>query len=164
MTYKEFAVKISVFAAALSPIWLTVSCDEFCEEPNRAAIVVNFYEFANETTAKTMQKLSVKGVGNDSVLYKNANLSSVLFPLNPGTDITGLVIINDTIAVDTLFVEYSRRNRVVSSECGCATEATVTRIQRTDHSIRKVTITNPNITTVSYRDKVVNAENIRIYY
>jgi hypothetical protein len=143
--------------------WMILSCEEFCEESNRTAMVANFYD--SETgLAKTMQNMTVKGIDND-VLYDGGSLKTLLLPLNPAVDSTGYVIVNDTIAIDTIIIRYTRHPGFISSECGCVTYSNITDdIGKTNHSIKEITITNRGVTTVSYRENVVNAENIGIYY
>lgn len=125
-------------------------------------MVVNFY--ASDTrAARTMDKMSVQGVDNKEMVYKEAKISVALCPLDPTTDITSFVFTNDTIA-DTITINYTRNPGFISSECGCVDYSDILEIQTTHHSIKEVEVTNPSVTTVSYRADVVNAENIRIYY
>jgi hypothetical protein len=163
MGYIRLFVKIMMWCAIISLSWIVCSCDEFCEVSNRTAMVVKFYTLGTDS-ARTMNNMSIQGVGNDSVLYDAANLSSALFPLNPNADVTGYVITNDTVAVDTITVTYARHNGFISSECGCVTYSDISEIKTTNHSIREIKITNAGVSTVSYRENVINAENIRIYY
>ncbi len=156
-------IKILMWVAFASLAWVTLSCEEFCEESNRTAMVVNFYTFGTDSV-KTMNKISIRGVGNDSILYNTKSLSSALCPLNPAVDITGYIITNDTIAIDTITITYTRHDAFISSECGCVSKAHIDEISTTNYSIKEVRVINADVTTVSYRSNVVNAENIRIYY
>jgi hypothetical protein len=149
--------------------WMTFSCEEFCEEPNRTAVVINFYD-ANDVTKK-VKDVAIKGIENDSVLYPNQQIfggkdfSQVLLPVNPTADFMSFTIKNDTFPVDTIIIRYSRHNGFISSECGCATFAEIQgEPERTENTITHMVVTNPSVNTVSYRQGIANAENIRIYY
>ena len=144
--------------------WLTFSCEEFCEESNRTAVVVNFFSSVNDTPLTA--NVTIKGIENDSTLYSKANLSQALLPVNPATDFMSFSIIrNDTLPADTIKFNYIRNIGFISSECGCVTYAEIQGDpERTENTISDVVVTNHKVTTVSYRQQVVNAENIRIYY
>lgn len=143
--------------------WMALSCDEFCEDENRTAVVVNFYSISTDLQI-TVPKMTIRGVGNDSVLYRVKDLSSALCPLNPAGDTTKYIFQNDTNGIDTVTFIYTRHNGFISSECGCVSFAEIASVDTTTHAIRNIKITNPSVTTVSYRQGVINAENIRIYY
>ncbi len=164
MIRSALIAKTLMWCVMLSFIWTIFSCEEFCEESNRTAVVVNFYDISTGA-AKTMTKMSIKGVDNDSMLYRKVNITGALCPLNPTVDVTGYVITNDSIIADTIIISYTRHNGFISSECGCVTYSDITDVKlTTNHSIKEIKITNPSVTTVSYRANVINAENIGIYY
>ena len=139
------------------------SCEEFCEESNRTAIVVNFYvEDAEEAV-----RVRIRGIENDSVLYPAASYRQVLLPVNPGADEMTFSFEKDDLPADTVVFRYTRHAGFISVECGCASFAQLHEavLEATEPpSIVDVEITNPSVKTVSYRSGVVNAENIRIYY
>ena len=141
--------------------WLICSCEEFCEESNRTAVVVSFY-FSDTNPVK---KFTIRGIENDSLLYSQANLSQVLLPVNPSADIMSFSIKNDTLPADTIIIHYNRHYGFISPECGCVTYAEILEEPEiTRNSVTDLEVANPNVTTVSYRQGVFNAENIRIYY
>ena len=145
--------------------WLVCSCEEFCEESNRTAVVVHFYSSASDAIMPV--KVNIKGIENDSMLDSHAQPTSaqVLLPINPTADMMSFSIQNDESPADTIIIHYSRHNGFISAQCGCVTYAEIQgEPERTNHSIMGMVVTNPNVTTVSYRQGVVNAENIRIYY
>ncbi len=169
MTHLQTIVKILMWISIASIAWAVLSCDEFCEEPNRTAAVINFYAQGSET-AMTMDSIWIQGVGNDSVLYRNktfpsTDVPSPLLPLNPTVDVTQYVITNHKIA-DTITVTYTRYDGFISSECGCAAFAEIIEASTntTHHSIKGIEVINTKVSTVNYRNGVINAENIRIYY
>ena len=156
--------KILMWGTFVSMAWIMLSCEEFCEESNRTAMAVNFYKVDDDSKTSSFSKMTIKAIDNDTLLYLGASLSSALCPLNPAADVTGYVFMNDTVGIDTVIIRYTRHNGFISSECGCAVFAEITDVETTNHAVREVRLTNPSVTTVSYRQGVINAENIRIYY
>ena len=93
--------------------------------------------------------------------------SQVLIPVNPNTDFMSFTIYNanDTLPADIITIRYVKHIGFISSECGCAAFAEIQdELQATKHSIKDIIVTNRKVSTVSYRQGVINAENIRIYY
>ena len=164
MTCLRYITKMLACGCIASTAWLMFSCEEFCEDQNRTAVVVNFYD-DNDVLLKVKID-TIKGVGNDSVLYKGkTEFSQVLLPLNPSADMMGFSFKKDTFPPDTIFIRYTRHVGFVSSKCGCVTHAEIQgEPERYGNTITNLVVTNPNVTTVSYRQGVINAENIRIYY
>ena len=169
MVYIRFFLKLLMCGGIASLAWVCFSCREFCEESNRTAVVVNFYPSGNEP-AITVGKFRIKGIENNSELLPNSLYAptgaQVLLPVNPAADFMSFSIQkNDTLTVDTLFIRYIRHTGFISAECGCAAFAEILETTRiTEHTITRMEIVNPNVTTVSYRQGVINDENIRIYY
>ena len=62
---------------------LVSSCekDDFCIEPVTPNMVIRFYNATNITQTKSVENLSVNPEGLDE-LYSNANLDSILIPLD----------------------------------------------------------------------------------
>ena len=143
-------------------VWVTFSCDEFCEESDRVAVVVSFYSSADALVDVTV---TVNGIGNDSTLYSAVRRQQLLLPVNPTADSISFSIKNGALAADTIVIRYTRHIGFISSECGCAAFAEIQdEPQATKHSIKDIIVTNRKVTTVSYRQGVNNEENIRIYY
>ena len=147
------------------------SCEEFCEESNRTAIVVNFYSSDDKLLPSNVKVIAI-GIddGIDSTLYPKKSYSQVMLPVNPSADEMSFSFENGEAIADTMKIVYTRHNGFISTECGCVTYAEITNAEilrkheRTENSIVRFVITNPNAKTVSYRQGVINAENIRIYY
>jgi len=157
--------KILMWVVIASMAWVTYSCDEFCEESNRTAVVVNF--FSSENDASMTVNVTIKGIENDSTLYQQGGRMQVLLPVNPAADMMSFSInnANDTLYADTITIRYTRQIGFISSECGCVTFAEIQDVSKqTENSISDIIVTNHKVTTVSYRENVINAENIRIYY
>ena len=170
MVHLRFVVtmmlKILMWGGLVFFAWATVSCEEFCEESNRTAVVVNFYSAVSDSLL-TVKNIEIRGIENDSLLYypSPSGFSQVMLPINPSADIMSFSIKNDSLPADTIIIKYTRRNGFTSSECGCVTYAEIQEEpERTEHTMTNGVVTNHNVTTVSYRDRVINAENIRIYY
>ena len=150
-------------------LYVVFSCDEFCEEPNRTAVVVNFY--TTENIALSTSTIKIKGIENDIELsdkqfFSNKDFLQVKLPVNPLSDFMSYAIIkNDTLPVDTIIIKYIRHHGFISPQCGCATFAEILDESGiTENTILRMEITNPNVNTVSYRQGVINEENIRIDY
>jgi hypothetical protein len=155
--------KILMWGGLASIVWIAFSCEEFCEEPNRTAVVIGFYNDAGESL--TVAGLTVKGVGNDSTLHSKSSLAQVMLPVNPSTDTMSFVIQSDDLTADTIKINYTRHNGFISPQCGCVTYAEIREeSSSTTHSITRMEIINSNVTTVTYRQGIINAENIKIYY
>ena len=165
----SWASKLLLWGGIFLMAWISFSCDEFCEEPNRTAVVINFYD--EEEASLRVKNVTIRGIENDSLLYPNrdiyggTDLSQVLLPVNPSSNFMSFTIKNDTFPVDTVIIRYSRFNGFISSQCGCVTYADLhSAPESTSNTITHLILTNPNVSTVSYREGVFNAENIRIYY
>lgn len=156
--------KILIWGGIASMAWIVFSCDEFCEESNRTAVVVNFYA-ETDAASLTVNNVWIKGIENNDTLYSRSAYSQVMLPVNPSADVMSFAIKNDTLPADTVIISYTRHNGFISSECGCVTYAEIQgapNLKR--HSITRMEVVNPSVSTVSYRQGVINAENIRIYY
>ena len=155
-------------------IGFLVSCDEFCEESNRTAVVVNFYSSADGSVLK--DTITIKSIGNETTMYPVENnqavaFSTVLCQLNPGSDTSRIIFQYRDEKPDTLIFTYTRDVGFISSECGCVTYYNLLDIEylkkspdSVSNTIDSIRIVNPDISTVSYRENVINPENIRIYY
>ena len=164
------------FTLLASIMLFCISCEEFCEESNRVAIVVNF--FSSETNQLTNQNVVIRAFRNDndlhdSILYARANHQQLLLPLNPNSDeMKFLFIYSDfsenppvEYSADTIVFRYSRHSAFISAECGCVTMGKIDKEpETTENLIKRIDVVRPNIKTVSYRQGVVNDENIKIYY
>ena len=161
-------LKILMWGGIASLAWVVLSCEEFCEEPNRTAVVVNFYNQNN--TALTYNNLKIRGVENDSLLDPNHYLAQkdflqVLLPVNPAANLMSFSIKKDTLPADTIFIHYIRNAGFISPQCGCVTFAEIQdNTEWTENSISRVDMINPKVTTVNYRQGIINAENIKIYF
>jgi len=155
---------------------LCFSCEEFCEESDRVAIVVNFY--STEDGKLLSKNLVVKAFRtdnslHDSILYVRAGYQQVLLPLDPNSDKMKFLFeynifsegAPEEYSTDTIVFHYSRHNAFISAECGCVTMGILDGLpESTKNEIQKIEVVRPKIKTVSYRQGVINEENIKIYY
>jgi len=168
-----FVLKFMLLASIML---LCFSCEEFCEESNRVAIVVKFFSADDDQLIN--QNIVIRAFKNDnelkdSILYTRSNYQQVLLPLDPNSDeMKFLFVYTDfsedspmEYSADTIVFRYNRHTAFISSECGCVTMGKIDGIpEATENRITDVVVVRPNIKTVSYRQGVINDENIKIYY
>jgi len=161
-------LKILMWCCVLFMLYVVFSCEEFCEEPNRTAVVINFY--ASSPPELNASNLKIRGIENDSALHSNhyftnKNFLQVKLPVNPSSDMMSFSIINSELPADTIVIHYTRQNGFISPHCGCVTFAEISDSTAiTENTITGMEITNRKVNTVSYRQRVINEENIRIDY
>lgn len=101
-----------------------MACNNNCYVPTYTALGVSFVD-STTLKPKTVQMITVKGVGSDSVLYNNANASSVYMPLKQQSTETVFEISfkknnADPAATPYLLkVNYQSYPQLISPECGC---------------------------------------------
>ena len=172
--------KLLIMWAIVCITMVVCSCEEFCEESNRTAIVVDFYTSDNDKP--TAISVRIASAENDSVLYPNtryftqASNSQVLLPVDPTNDEMIFSIQKDDLPADTIIFRYTLHPGFISAECGCASFAEIDRVylkgmensikdlHGTSHSIKGFEVIRRKVRTVSYRQSIINDENIRIYY
>jgi len=161
-------LKILMWCSILSILYVVFSCEEYCEEPNRTAVVVNFY--TSSPTALTASNIKIRGIENDSTLHSNQYTThkaylQVKLPVNPASDTMSFSIQNNDLPADTLIIYYTRQNGFISPQCGCVNFAELSdETEITENSITLMEVTSHKVNTVSYRQGVINEENIRIHY
>ena len=151
-----------------------LSCkeDEECRQERYVRMYAGFYTISTNTSTHVqspvklyIDTLSVKGVGIDSLLYKNAaRKDSVRLPLNKFFDVSEFVFVfKDTITksifADTISVYYENHEDYLSFECGCLSTFTIDnlRTKTTNHYIDSIVINSKEVNTA-------NVENIKIYH
>lgn len=120
------------FAAILSATVLLLSgCNSNgCYEDMSVKLYANFYTINLKGNAVAVQvdSFTVKGVGSDSILYKNKTLSGFELDLNPNTAETQFLVTtqqNGFLFVDTLTLVHSNAPWFQSMECGCRVFSTL---------------------------------------
>jgi len=121
----KFAVILTVTTLLLS------GCSSNgCYEDMSVKLYANFYTInsKNKVVAVSMDSMTVKGVGSDSILYKNQTLSGMVLDLNPNASQTQFLVTklqDGYLFVDTLTFEYQNKPWFQSLECGCRVFSTL---------------------------------------
>jgi hypothetical protein len=120
------------FAAfLLATVLLLSSCgSNGCYEDMSVKLHANFYSVNSKgkEVAVQVDSMTVKGVGSDSILYKNKTLSGFVLDLNPNTTETQFLVTtvqNGYLFVDTLTFEHHNKPWFQSMECGCRVFSTL---------------------------------------
>jgi len=152
---------VGVLCMAIIGILILPGCGETeCSESTKTAVYVNFYKKSN--LAAHTDTLSVYGLSNDSLLYKEKAEKSLELPLRLNSDTTVYVFrfllnaktdfINDTVTII-----HRNNERFISESCGCAMF----------YIIDDVNFTRGHIDSISVNDTTVTnekRENIRIFF
>lgn len=101
-------------------------------------------------------KLTVYGIDNDSILYKEKELNSFEVPLQKTEPISQFVLKTDN-ATDTLTVFHSNTQDFISMECGCKVTHAISIVTNTINAIDSVGIYKPNVLKTG-------ETNIHVYY
>lgn len=118
-------------AFLFATVWLLSSCSSNgCYEDMSVKLYVNFYHVnsKNKEVAVQVDSMTVKGIGSDSILYKNKTLSGFELDLNPNASQTQylIVAVQDGYAFkDTLTLYHHNKPWFQSMECGCRVFSTL---------------------------------------
>ena len=157
-TLTKIAVAVALFAGMV-----LASCTSECYESRRSLLGVAFMD---SLTLKplTVQRLTVQGVGSDSVLYNNVSVSSVYLPLHITQEVTEYEFtINPATEEEPaisfiLSVDCNLRPFFVSKECGCVASYYINGMSFTPNTfVKKAEI---------YKAEILNLEgdvHIKIY-
>lgn len=157
-TLTKIAVAVALFASVI-----LTSCISECYESRRSLLGVAFLD---SITLKplTVQRLTVKGVGSDSVLYNNVSVNSVYLPLHLTQNITEYEFVlkpetEEEVTVSfILTVNCNVRPFFVSKECGCVASYYIKGMAYTPNTfVKKAEI---------YKAEILNLEgdvHIKIY-
>lgn len=106
---------------------------------------------------KTIDSLSVWGLGSDSVLYDNRkNVTSLLLPLRGDTTITKFLMVLHG-STDTITVYHQNTNTFISLACGCFIYHTIDTVLCSSALLDSVQILN---TAVENYEQ----DNVRLYF
>ncbi|TVQ12290.1 MAG: hypothetical protein EA361_11460 [Bacteroidetes bacterium] len=128
-----------------------------CEDVATVPVRIGFYavDTVKDTPAPlSISKISIFGLGKDSVIYDNRdNVSQVELPLDSTLDSCAFIFRvtnpNDTIlffADDTLWFIYNRLPNLISMECGFTTFYELSHVRHSRNWIDSVAIDDANIT------------------
>lgn len=126
---------------------------------------VGIYHVSSNGTTKTSNALSIdsitiKGIGVDSILYKNSKkIQSVVLPLNKLDTLqeSSFQVKFNTIT-DTITIIHQNKTEYLSLECGCIKTHIIDTVLTTNHFIDSVRISVHNVNTSTSAK-----ENIKIY-
>ena len=156
-------LKISIFAIILFAS--CTSANNNCYETFDIQAVVNFYKITGtRIDALSIDSINVKGVGTDSILYKNRrSVNSIKLPLKKSleksdTQCAFEIIFNDV--TDIVTINYTNKPYYVSLECGCEILPVIESITTTRNFIDSVEIVDKEVKLLNPK----NAENIKIYH
>ncbi|CAM1340396.1 DUF6452 family protein [Tenacibaculum amylolyticum] len=100
--------------------------DDFCTQtPVTPNLVLRFYDNANRTDLKAVQRLSVIAQGKTDSLFTNTTIDSIALPLNPLAQETVYILKKNEIdgnladnEIETLVIKYTPEDEYVSRSCG----------------------------------------------
>jgi len=158
-------MKIFQYLVVVFFIIIMFSCttDEECRKERYVQMNAKFYtQILNASTNKyttsllTIDSITVKGVGIDSILYKNSKkISSIFLPLNKfKTESKFSVKFNQV--TDTITILHSNVEQYLSLECGCIKVHSIDTVLTTNHYIDSVKIKVRNVNTIQ-------SEHVQIY-
>lgn len=157
--------------------WLAGACEnEDCVSIANNDLLISFYD-SDSTTLKEVFFDYVLAEGNDSLFYSRSTPSSTYaFPLNPADDETIFVmqvidsVRMDTISldpididtvyvlrdqVDTIWVDYIRKQRIITEECGV--EISYVNLELSENSFPGYEVVNNSLSRF-------NNVNIKIFF
>jgi len=124
---KSFKFAVILYATVL----LLSGCNSNgCYEDMSVKVFANFYtvNLQGKTVAVQMDSITVKGVGSDSILYKNKTLGGFELDLNTNATQTQFLVTtqqNGFLFVDTVTLEHQNAPWFQSMECGCRVFSTL---------------------------------------
>lgn len=124
---KNFNRTALLFATAL----LMFGCSSNgCYEDMSVKLYANFYTVNNKGVEVAVQvdSMTVKGVGSDSILYKDKTISSLVLDLKPHATETQFLVMasqDGYLFVDTLTLVHRNKPWFQSMECGCRVFSTL---------------------------------------
>ena len=127
LSKKSFKFTALLFAT----VFLLSSCGSTgCYEDMSVKLHANFYTVNTKGVEVAVQvdSMTVKGVGSDSILYKNKTLSGFVLDLNPNASETQFLVTtvqNGHLFVDTLTLVHQNKPWFQSMECGCRVFSTL---------------------------------------
>lgn len=129
-------------------IILFSSCNsKGCYDNMEVKVYCNFYRLSDKV-AVSVDSASVWGIGSDSLVYNNENLSQLALELNPKKEETQYVIQavqNGHTYIDTLSLYHTNQPWFQSMECGCMVFSTLDSCKTTGSILQSTVIVNPKI-------------------
>lgn len=151
--------KILIYIASIFVAAFAISCTSECYVSKESKLGISFIDSLTYK-AKNITKLTVIGLGSDSVLYNNATLSAIYLPLHSDNTSTSFKFIlptkeegKETPDTILLHINHTPKPQLISEECGCSMFHTLNDAQLINNTYNfKFDIVNSNITNI-YNDK-----------
>lgn len=110
-------------------VFIACEKDDICLSPTTPKLVLRFYDTANQTALKSVERLSIWADGKDTLsIYKSVSLDSVAIPLNVNTTQTIYHLKTNTVdgnkannLTNTITINYTTSEEYVSRSCGFKT-------------------------------------------
>ncbi len=109
---------------AVSVLFVLMACNNNCYVPTRALLGVAFVDSA-KLAPITMQQVTIKGDGNDSILYNASSEQTVFLPLHDSQSVTRFEVsflrhkTDSVVTPYVLEVHHLPFPQLISPECGC---------------------------------------------
>ena len=148
-----------IYFLFLSFIFSACEKDDICLSPITPKLVLRFYDNANQTTLKNVERLSIWADGKDTIsTYKSVSLDSVAIPLNVNATQTVYHLKMNSVdgnkannIVDTFTISYTTTEEYVSRSCGFKTIFNTVTITSNNSWIQSFTPTS--LTTITNQTK-----------
>lgn len=147
-----------------------VSCnaDDKCRKDKFVKLQVGIYHFVynpttltNTVAALNVDSITVKGIGVDSILYKNRkSIHKITLPLNKQqyTNVNSAFEITFNNIKDTVLIIHENSDQYLSLECGCIKTHKIDTILITNHFLDSASITIHDVNTITSAK-----EHIKLY-
>lgn len=109
---------------AVSALIALMACNNNCYVPTRALLGIAFID-STKLAPLTVKQLTIKGEGNDSILYNASSESTAFLPLHQNQGVTRFemsFLRNETDTLVTSYVlevKHQPFPQLISPECGC---------------------------------------------
>lgn len=159
----EMLKKICVLLLIFAGMGCFSACDEDqnCRKERFVAVSADIKKVLTDPQGKRsvspfqVERLTLSGLNNDSILYNNAAVSSLSIYLKNFSEETQYrIVLNDTI--DTLTIRHRNTDSYLSFQCGCIMTHLIDTAFITGHFIDSVAVVNKQVNTQ-------NAKNIELY-
>jgi hypothetical protein len=163
--------KILVYIVSVFVAVTAIGCTSDCYVSRESKLGISLID-STTYKAKTLKGLTVIGVGSDSILYNNANVSAIYIPLHINNNITDYKLILPTIVEgkatpDTilLHIEHTPMPQLISEECGCAMFHRINNVTLENNTYNfKMQVTNPNVVNDDNETDINKDTNIKILH
>jgi len=137
--------------------------DGECRKDNVVVMSVSLYKTVFNTekdafvSSPTTERMTVRGLDNDSILYHEQMVSTLNLPLRALHNSSSFILQRGFLASDTIVIFHDNVNKFISLECGCFVYHTLKSTTTTTHQIDSLVIENSYVQNVAEK-------HLRIYY